>query len=105
MMTDVMASVGPLQHGVKHLDRGTRPEKPQRCNSLSGLLGARARVEYQPKGVIGIISPWNFPVNLTFAPLANVLAAGNRAMIKPSEFTPVTSALDPRPDRRGVRRD
>ena len=47
----------------------------------------------QPKGVVGVISPWNFPVNLTFTPLAGILAAGNRAMIKPSEYTPATSAL------------
>jgi len=57
------------------------------------LLGARAWVDYQPKGVVGLISPWNFPFNLTFAPLAGILAAGNRAMIKPSEFTPRSSAL------------
>jgi coniferyl-aldehyde dehydrogenase len=50
-------------------------------------------VRFQPKGVVGVISPWNFPVNLTFAPLAGILAAGNRAMIKPSEFTPATSDL------------
>jgi coniferyl-aldehyde dehydrogenase len=43
--------------------------------------------------VVGVISPWNFPVNLTFAPLAGILAAGNRVMIKPSEYTPATSAL------------
>jgi coniferyl-aldehyde dehydrogenase len=58
-----------------------------------GLLGAKAEVRYEPKGVIGILSPWNFPVNLAFAPLMQVLAAGNRAMIKPSEFTERTSAL------------
>ena len=92
MMTDIMASVGPLNHAAKHLDRWMRPEKRPLQFPLA-LLGARARVEFQPKGVIGIISPWNFPVNLTFAPLAGVLAAGNRAMIKPSEFTPVTSEL------------
>jgi coniferyl-aldehyde dehydrogenase len=69
-----------------------RPEKRSVDFPLN-LLGSRARVEYQPKGVIGIISPWNFPVNLTFAPLANVFAAGNRAMIKPSEFTEATSEL------------
>ncbi|MEQ8514015.1 MAG: coniferyl aldehyde dehydrogenase, partial [Chromatocurvus sp.] len=57
------------------------------------LLGGRSRVEYQPLGVVGVISPWNFPVNLTFGPLAGILAAGNRAMIKPSEFTPATSEL------------
>ena len=57
------------------------------------MFGAKAEVRFQPKGVVGVISPWNFPVNLTFAPLAGVLAAGNRAMIKPSEFTPATSEL------------
>jgi len=92
MMTDMMASVGPLKHAAKHLDQWMKPEK-RGVRFPLGLLGAKARVEYQPKGVVGIISPWNFPVNLTFAPLAGVLAAGNRAMIKPSEYTPVTSEL------------
>ncbi len=92
MMTDIMASVGPLKHAAKHMAQWMKPEKRSVQFPL-GLLGAKARVEYQPKGVVGIISPWNFPVNLTFAPLAGVLAAGNRAMIKPSEYTPATSAL------------
>ena len=92
MVTDIMASVGPLKHAIKHLSGWMKPEKRPLRFPL-GLLGARARIEYQPKGVVGIISPWNFPVSLTFAPLANVLAAGNRAMIKPSEFTPATSEL------------
>ena len=69
-----------------------RPEK-RKVDFPLNLLGAKARVEYQPLGVVGVISPWNFPVNLTFGPLAGVLAAGNRAMIKPSEFTPKTSEL------------
>jgi coniferyl-aldehyde dehydrogenase len=68
-------------------------EKRKVSPAILGLLGARAYVDYQPKGVVGIISPWNFPVNLTFTPLAGVFAAGNRAMIKPSEFTPRTSEL------------
>lgn len=92
MVTDIMASVGPIRHAAKHLSAWMKPEK-RGVQFPLGLLGARARVEYQPKGVVGIISPWNFPVNLTFAPLAGVLAAGNRAMIKPSEHTPATSAL------------
>ena len=92
LVTDIMSSVKPIKHAIKHLDAWMRPEK-RALDFPLGLLGARARVEFQPKGVIGIISPWNFPVNLTFGPLAGVLAAGNRAMIKPSEFTPVTSAL------------
>ena len=92
LVTDIMASVKPLKHAIKHLDGWMKPES-RPLDFPMKLLGARARVEFQPKGVIGIISPWNFPVNLTFAPLAGVLAAGNRAMIKPSEFTPVTSDL------------
>jgi coniferyl-aldehyde dehydrogenase len=89
---DVAAGVGPLQHAKKHVRKWMNAEKRKAMFPL-GLLGARARIEYQPLGVIGIISPWNFPVNLSFGPLANALAAGNRAMIKPSEFTPATSEL------------
>jgi coniferyl-aldehyde dehydrogenase len=92
LVTDIMASVKPLRHAIKHLDGWMKPET-RPLDFPMKLLGARARVEFQPKGVIGIISPWNFPVNLTFGPLAGVLAAGNRAMIKPSEFTPATSGL------------
>ncbi|WP_101758005.1 coniferyl aldehyde dehydrogenase [Oceanicoccus sp. KOV_DT_Chl] len=91
-MLDVAAGVGPLQHAKKHLSKWMRVEKRKTLFPLN-LLGANSRIEYQPLGVIGIISPWNFPVNLTFAPLANALAAGNRAMIKPSEFTPATAEL------------
>ncbi|MDX1383191.1 MAG: aldehyde dehydrogenase family protein, partial [Thermoanaerobaculia bacterium] len=92
LLTDVAGSIEPLRFAKKHLRRWMRPER-RRPQFPLGLLGARAEVRYQPLGVVGIISPWNFPVNLTFAPLAGVLAAGNRAMIKPSEHTPATSAL------------
>ena len=53
----------------------------------------QARIEYQPLGVVGIVAPWNYPLSLALMPLATAIAAGNRAMIKPSEFTPATSAL------------
>jgi coniferyl-aldehyde dehydrogenase len=92
-LTDIAGSIGPLKHARENLSRWMRPEKRKTTPALLGLFGAKAEVRYQPKGVVGIISPWNFPVNLTFAPLAGVLAAGNRAMIKPSEYTPATSAL------------
>ena len=92
MLTDIAASIAPARQALKHLDRWMRPEKRSVQFPL-GLLGARARVEYQPKGVVGVISPWNFPVQLTMAPLAGIFAAGNRAMVKSSEFTPVTAAL------------
>ncbi len=57
------------------------------------LFGAKAAVHYQPLGVVGIISPWNVPVNLTLTPLAGALGAGNRALVKPSEHTPSTSEV------------
>jgi coniferyl-aldehyde dehydrogenase len=92
LLTDVAASVQPLKHAKKHLRQWMRGEK-RPTNFPLNLLGGRSRIEYQPLGVVGVISPWNFPVNLTFGPLAGILAAGNRALIKPSEFTPATSGV------------
>ncbi|MBV7255722.1 coniferyl aldehyde dehydrogenase [Pacificimonas sp. WHA3] len=90
--TDIMSSITPMKHALKHLDDWMKPEK-RKVDFPLNLLGAKARIEYQPLGVVGVISPWNFPVNLTFGPLAQIFAAGNRAMVKPSEFTPETSDL------------
>jgi coniferyl-aldehyde dehydrogenase len=90
--SDISGSIDTLKYAKKHVRSWMRHEKRATQFPL-GLFGARAAIHSQPKGVVGIISPWNFPVNLTFAPLAGVLAAGNRAMIKPSEFTERTSAL------------
>lgn len=92
MMTDVVSALGEVKYARKHVEKWMRPEKRSARFPL-GLFGARARIEYQPMGVVGIIAPWNFPVQLTFSPLADALSAGNRVMIKMSEFTPVTSAL------------
>ncbi|WP_431470254.1 coniferyl aldehyde dehydrogenase [Sphingosinithalassobacter sp. LHW66-3] len=92
MITDIAASVAPLAHARKHLEKWAKRDKKPVLFPLS-LFGARAWVEYQPKGVVGVIAPWNFPVNLVMSPLAGVLAAGNRAMVKTSEFTPVVAAL------------
>jgi coniferyl-aldehyde dehydrogenase len=92
LFTDVAAAIGPLKNAKKHVAQWMRSEK-RKVDFPLNLLGAKARVEFQPLGVVGVISPWNFPINLTFGPLAGVLAAGNRAMIKPSEFTPKTSEL------------
>jgi coniferyl-aldehyde dehydrogenase len=92
-LTDVAGSIGPLKHAKANLRKWMRPEKRTPTPAILGWLGAKAEVQYQPLGVVGIIAPWNFPVNLTFSPLAGVLAAGNRAMIKPSEYTPHSSEL------------
>ena len=89
-----------LAKGAQPSDRVTRfldaagvmkREKRKVSPALLGLFGARAWIDYQPKGTVGVISPWNFPFNLTFTPLAGIFAAGNRAMIKPSELTPAFS--------------
>ena len=92
LFTDIASSITPLRLAQANLKKWQRPEKRKVPPRILGLLGAKAWIEYQPLGVIGVISPWNFPVNLTFTPLAGVLSAGNRCMIKPSEYTPLTSA-------------
>jgi coniferyl-aldehyde dehydrogenase len=92
-LTDIMTPVAALQHSRKHLRRWMRPERPPVEPRLLGMLGARAEIVFQPKGVVGVVAPWNFPVGLVVSPLANVLAAGNRAIVKPSEHTPRTSDL------------
>lgn len=91
LLTDIGGSIGPLRTAQKNLVKWMKPEKRKVGPFPLNLLGAKSRVEYQPLGVVGLISPWNFPVNLTFTPLAGILASGNRCMIKPSEYTPATS--------------
>ena len=89
---DIASSIKALRHAQKHMRSWMRASR-RHLEFPLGLIGASGTVKYQPKGVVGLISPWNFPINLTFAPLAGIFAAGNRAMIKLSEFTPATSAL------------
>lgn len=92
LLVDVGGSIGALKHSKKHLHQWMKREK-RKVQFPLGLLGAKGWIEYQPLGVVGVIAPWNFPAFLTFSPLAGVLAAGNRCMIKPSEYTPATSDL------------
>lgn len=89
-LADIYPVVAGLRHARKHLRRWMKPQR--RPIDLIFKPGT-GRIEYQPLGVIGIVSPWNYPVQLTLAPLTAAIAAGNRAMIKPSELTPRTSAL------------
>lgn len=92
MITDIAGTVNFGKYCLKNMDKWARAEK-RHVQFPLGLLGAKAELRYEPKGVVGILSPWNFPVNLSFGPLMQVFAAGNRAMIKPSEFTEKTSLL------------
>ncbi|MGH6949742.1 MAG: coniferyl aldehyde dehydrogenase [Vitreimonas sp.] len=91
--TDIAAAIAPLKHARDDLAGWMRPQKRKVSPAALALFGAKAEVRYQPKGVVGVISPWNFPVQLAFDAIASALAAGNRIMLKPSEYTPATSAL------------
>ena len=91
-LTEVAFPIAGIKYAKKHL-RAWMKDEPRKVALLPRMLGARARLRYQPLGVVGVITPWNFPVNLTVTPLTDILAAGNRAMVKPSEFTPRNSAL------------
>ncbi|RMG13325.1 MAG: aldehyde dehydrogenase family protein [Planctomycetota bacterium] len=82
--------VGEVQHTLKHLRRWTRPEKVS--TPLLNFKG-RSAVHREPLGVVLIIGPWNYPIQLLLAPLVGALAAGNCALLKPSEVTPTCSAL------------
>ncbi|MCB5176136.1 coniferyl aldehyde dehydrogenase [Microvirga lenta] len=89
-----LADLYPVVAGLRHARRNFRRwMKPRRRPIQWMFKPASGRVVYQPLGVVGIISPWNYPVQLALAPLAGAIAAGNRVMIKPSEITPATSAL------------
>lgn len=89
-----MMEILPTLQGIAYLSRNLRRfMRPERRHVDWSFRFARARIEYQPLGVVGILSPWNYPLSLAMMPLATALAAGNRAMIKPSEFTPQTSEL------------
>ncbi|MEE4607736.1 MAG: coniferyl aldehyde dehydrogenase [Desulfobacteraceae bacterium] len=79
LLLDVFPTVSGLSHARRHLKKWMRPQR--RHTSLL-FAGARNRVIPQPKGVVGIISPWNYPLQLAFSPLTGALAAGNRCMVK-----------------------
>ncbi|MFK7843624.1 MAG: aldehyde dehydrogenase family protein, partial [Sphingorhabdus sp.] len=92
VMTDLMSVVGHAKDHKKNLKRWMRPEK-RKMDFPLGLLGASGQVEFQPKGVVGVIAPWNFPINLAFDPAIGAFGAGNRVIIKFSEFCPETGEL------------
>jgi coniferyl-aldehyde dehydrogenase len=92
MIADLLHPLTALKDARQKVTRWMRPEA-RRPEFPMGLLGVKTWVEFQPLGVVGVMSPWNAPIALTFTPLAGILAAGNRAMIKPSEFSPHVSAL------------
>jgi coniferyl-aldehyde dehydrogenase len=89
-LAEVMTALNGIKHAQKHLAKWM---KPQRRAVHWTFKPNRAHVVYQPLGVVGVISPWNYPLMLSLAPISDALAAGNRVMLKPSELTPRVSAL------------
>ncbi|MBP7880456.1 coniferyl aldehyde dehydrogenase [Acinetobacter sp. NIPH 1852] len=89
-LLDLLGSVLEAEHAIRHLRKWMRPSK--RSTELL-FLSNRLRVQYQPKGVVGVVVPWNFPVYLALGPLVAAIAAGNRVMIKLPEITPATNAM------------
>lgn len=92
LMSDVMATFNTVKYARGRVRRWMKPDRRDGVMPFN-LFGARVEVERMPKGVVGILGPWNVPLFTTLAPLAFALAAGNRAMLKPSELVPRTSAL------------
>jgi coniferyl-aldehyde dehydrogenase len=83
LLAEVFPVVDGIDHVIRHLRRWMKPQR--RSVDLRNFLGARNRVIPQPLGVVGVIVPWNFPLNLSLIPLTYIFAAGNRAMVKMSE--------------------
>ena len=91
--TAIVEMVGVIE-GIKYLDRNLRKfMRPTRRHVALHMRFGQARVEYQPLGVVGVISPWNYPINLALMPVVTAIAAGNRVMLKPSKFTPATNEV------------
>jgi aldehyde dehydrogenase (NAD+) len=89
-LTEIYPVTSEIKHALSHLNSWTRK---QSVSTPLAFMGASSSIQYEPKGVCLIISPWNFPVNLTIAPLVSAIAAGNTVIIKPSEMTPHISKV------------
>ena len=89
-IADLLVLRSLLCHTLKALPKWM---KPQRVSTPLYLQPSHAYLQRQPLGVVGVVSPWNYPVQLALGPVITALAAGNRVMLKPSELTPATSAL------------
>ncbi|WLT33430.1 aldehyde dehydrogenase family protein [Geothrix sp. PMB-07] len=89
-LTELYPVISEIKDALRHLPRWMKPWK---VATPVGFFGAASSIRHEPKGVVLIISPWNYPIYLTLGPLVSALAAGNCAVLKPSEFTPHTTAF------------
>jgi coniferyl-aldehyde dehydrogenase len=91
--TAIVEILGVIE-GIKYLSSNLKKfMTPGKRNVAVHMKFGSARVEYQPLGVVGVISPWNYPINLSLMPVVTAIAAGNRVMLKPSKNTPATNAV------------
>ncbi len=89
-LSEIYLVLSEIKHALKNIRQWAKPKKAE---SNLALLGTKSYLHFEPKGVCLIISPWNFPFNLTVGPLISALAAGNTAILKPSELTPNCSEV------------
>lgn len=90
LTSEIVTVIGAIKNARSNLKSWMRPRS---VKTPIFLLPSKSRLIPQPLGVVGIISPWNYPLNLALSPASAALAAGNRVMIKPSELTPATSEV------------
>ncbi|MQY24233.1 aldehyde dehydrogenase family protein [Nocardia macrotermitis] len=90
LFAEIMGMLTTIEHTRSHVERWMRPRNPK---PSARLYGIRAQVRPTPLGVVGIIGPWNFPLQLVIVPAAAAFAAGNRVMLKMSEITSRTAEL------------
>jgi coniferyl-aldehyde dehydrogenase len=92
-----MMEIPGVVQGIDYFERNLhRFMRPTRRHIALDMRFGRNRIGYQPLGVVGVISPWNYPVNLSLMPVVTAIAAGNRVMLKPSKLTPATNACSRR---------
>ncbi len=89
-LLELLHIVHEAKYAVKHLKRWMKPKK---VSTPMILTGSQSYIHYEPKGLVLIMAPWNYPINLAITPLISAIAAGNTVIIKPSEMTPNTSAV------------
>ena len=81
LLTEIYPVIAEIKHARRHLKRWLRPRS---VPAPLALLGSRSEIRYAPKGVVLVISPWNFPFQLALSPLVSAIAAGNAVILKPS---------------------
>jgi aldehyde dehydrogenase (NAD+) len=89
-ITEILPTIGETKDAIRNLKYWM---KPIRANTPMTLFGAVSEIHYEPRGTVLVISPWNYPFHLAFAPIVAAIAAGNTVILKPSEYTPATSHI------------